>query len=234
MKVAIVEKAELGGICLNWGCIPTKALLKSANVFDYMKHASAYGIVAAEPKADFPAIIKRSRDVADGMSKGVTFLMKKNKIEVIQGTGKLKPGKNIEVTDAAGVKTIHTAKHIIIATGARSKELGTMKQDGKKVIGYREAMNLPNQPKKMVVVGAGAIGVEFAYFYNSIGTEVTIVEFMSRVVPVEDEEISKELARNFKKQGIKIMTEASVEAVDTSGEGCKVKGKNTKGEETVL
>jgi len=233
MKVAIVEKAELGGICLNWGCIPTKALLKSANVFDYMKHASAYGIISAEPQADFPVMIKRSRDVADAMSKGVTFLMKKNKIEVIQGIGILKPGKNIEVTDAAGIKTLHTAKHIIIATGARSKELGTMKQDGKKVIGYRDAMNLPNQPKKMVVVGAGAIGVEFAYFYNSIGTDVTIVEFMSRVVPVEDEEISKELARNFKKQGIKIMTEASVEAVDTSGDGCKVKIKTSKGEEII-
>ncbi len=233
LKTAIVEKAELGGVCLNWGCIPTKALLKSANVYDYMKHATSYGIMAVEPQADFPAMISRSRGVADAMSKGVTFLMKKNKIDVIQGTGKLKPGKNIEVTDASGTKTVHTAKHIIIATGARSKELPTMKQDGKKIIGYREAMTLSNLPKKMVVVGAGAIGVEFAYFYNSIGTDVTVVEFMPRIVPVEDEEISKELARNFKKQGIKIMTDSAVQSVDTSGSGCKVKIKTAKGEEII-
>ncbi|MFI5170925.1 MAG: dihydrolipoyl dehydrogenase [Chitinophagales bacterium] len=231
LKTAIIEKAELGGICLNWGCIPTKALLKSANVFEYLKHASDYGIKVGESSADFGSMIKRSRDVAGGMSKGVTFLMKKNKIDVIEGAAKIKPGKNIDVTDASGKKTTYIAKHIIIATGARSKEMPAFKQDGKKIIGYREAMSLPNQPKKMIVVGAGAIGVEFAYFYNSIGTDVTIVEFMNRLTPVEDEEVSKELARNFKKQGIKIMTESSVEAVDTSGDGCKVKIKTAKGEE---
>ena len=233
LKTAIVEKAELGGICLNWGCIPTKALLKSAQVFEYMKHAADYGISLADAKPEFGNIIKRSRNVADGMSKGVQFLMKKNKIEVIQGTGKVKPGKNVEVTDASGKKIIHTAKHIILATGARSKELPALKQDGKKIIGYREAMNLPAQPGSMVIVGAGAIGVEFAYFYNSIGTKITIVEFMNRLVPVEDEEVSKELLRNFKKQGINVMTEASVEAVDTSGNGCKVKVKTKTGEEII-
>lgn len=233
MKTAIVEKAELGGICLNWGCIPTKALLKSAQVFSYMKHAADYGITLADAKPEFGIMIKRSRDVAGGMSKGVQFLMKKNKIEVIEGTGKVKPGKNVEVTDASGNKIIHTAKHIILATGARSKELPALKQDGKKIIGYREAMNLPAQPGSMVIVGAGAIGVEFAYFYNSIGTKVTIVEFMNRLVPVEDEEVSKELLRNYKKQGINVMTEASVEAVDTSGNGCKVKVKTKTGEEII-
>ncbi len=233
MKTAIVEKAELGGICLNWGCIPTKALLKSAQVFSYMKHAADYGITLADAKPEFGNMIKRSRDVAGGMSKGVQFLMKKNKIEVIEGTGKVKPGKNVEVTDASGNKIIHTAKHIILATGARSKELPALKQDGKKIIGYREAMNLPAQPGSMVIVGAGAIGVEFAYFYNSIGTKVTIVEFMNRLVPVEDEEVSKELLRNYKKQGINVMTEASVEAVDTSGNGCKVKVKTKTGEEII-
>lgn len=233
LKTAIVEKAELGGICLNWGCIPTKALLKSAQVFEYMKHAADYGITLADAKPEFGNIIKRSRDVAGGMSKGVQFLMKKNKIDVIEGSAKIKPGKNVEVTDASGNKIIHTAKHIIIATGARSKELPALKQDGKKIIGYREAMNLPAQPGSMVIVGAGAIGVEFAYFYNSLGTKITIVEFMNRLVPVEDEEVSKELLRNFKKQGINVMTEASVEAVDTSGNGCKVKVKTKTGEEII-
>jgi dihydrolipoamide dehydrogenase len=233
LKTAIVEKAELGGICLNWGCIPTKALLKSAQVFEYMKHAADYGITLADAKPEFGQIIKRSRDVAGGMSKGVQFLMKKNKIEVIEGMAKIKSGKNVEVTDASGNKIIHTAKHIIIATGARSKELPALKQDGKKIIGYREAMNLPVQPGSMVIVGAGAIGVEFAYFYNSLGTKITIVEFMNRLVPVEDEDVSKELLRNFKKQGINVMTEASVEAVDTSGSGCKVKVKTKTGEEII-
>ncbi len=233
LKTAIVERAELGGICLNWGCIPTKALLKSAQVFEYMKHAADYGIQINGATADFAGMVKRSRDVAGGMSKGVQFLMKKNKIDIIEGNGIVKPGKTIEVTDNAGGKKIVGANHIIIATGARSKDLPTMKQDGKKIIGYREAMNLPVQPKKLVVVGAGAIGVEFAYFYNSIGTQVTIVEFMDRIVPVEDEEISKELARNFKKQGITIMTSSSVEGVDTTGEGCKVKVKSAKGEEII-
>lgn len=233
LKTAIVERAELGGICLNWGCIPTKALLKSAQVFEYMKHAADYGIQINGATADFAGMVKRSRDVAGGMSKGVQFLMKKNKIDIIEGSGIVKPGKTIEVTDNAGGKKIVAANHIIIATGARSKDLPTMKQDGKKIIGYREAMNLAVQPKKLVVVGAGAIGVEFAYFYNSIGTQVTIVEFMDRIVPVEDEEISKELARNFKKQGIAIMTSSSVEGVDTAGEGCKVKVKSAKGEEII-
>ncbi len=233
MKVAIVERAELGGICLNWGCIPTKALLKSAQVFEYMKHAADYGIAVSEAKADFGAMVKRSRDVAGGMSKGVQFLMKKNKIEVIEGNGVVKPGKSVEVTKADGTKSNISAKHIIIATGARSKDLPTMKQDGKKIIGYREAMTLPLQPKKMVIVGAGAIGVEFAYFYHSIGTEVTIVEFMDRLVPVEDEEVSKELARQFKKNGIHIMTGSAVESVDTSGAGCKVQVKTAKGVETL-
>ncbi len=231
LKTAIVERAELGGICLNWGCIPTKALLKSAQVFEYMKHAADYGITVSDAKVDFAGMVKRSRDVAGGMSKGVQFLMKKNKIDIIEGNGVVKPGKAVEVTDATGAKKMVSAKHIIIATGARSKDLPTMKQDGKKIIGYREAMSLATQPKKLVVVGAGAIGVEFAYFYNSIGTQVTIVEFMDRLVPVEDEEVSKELARNFKKQGITIMTSSAVESVDTAGEGCKVKVKTAKGEE---
>lgn len=233
MKTAIVEKAEIGGICLNWGCIPTKALLKSAQVFEYLKHAGDYGIVAGEPKADFGAVVKRSRDVANGMSKGVQFLMKKNKIEVISGVAKVKPGKKVEVTGTDGKANTIEAKHIIIATGARSRELPNLKQDGKKVIGYREAMNLPSQPKSMVVVGSGAIGVEFAYFYASMGTKVTVVEYLPTIVPVEDEEVSKQLERSFKKIGIEIMTGASVEAVDTSGNGCKVKIKSAKGESTV-
>lgn len=230
MKVAVVEKAELGGICLNWGCIPTKALLKSAQVFEYLKHAKDYGIVVNEGKADFNAVVKRSRDVAAGMSKGVQFLMKKNKVDVISGTGKVKPGKKVEVTGADGKTQIIDAKHIIIATGARSRELPNLKQDGKKVIGYREAMTLPALPKSMVVVGSGAIGVEFAYFYATMGTKVTIVEFMPGIVPVEDEEVSKQLERSFKKLGIDILTEASVEAVDSSGAGCKVKVKTKSGE----
>lgn len=233
MKVAVVEKAELGGICLNWGCIPTKALLKSAQVFEYLKHAGDYGIVAGDAKADFGAVVKRSRDVAGGMSKGVQFLLKKNKIDVIAGVAKVKPGKKVEVTGADGKSQIVDAKHIIIATGARSRELPNLKQDGKKVIGYREAMSLPTQPKSMVVVGSGAIGVEFAYFYAAMGTKVTVVEFLPNIVPVEDEEVSKQLERSFKKIGIDIMTEASVESVDTSGTGCKVKIKSAKGESTV-
>jgi dihydrolipoamide dehydrogenase len=234
MKTAIVEKAELGGVCLNWGCIPTKALLKSAQVFEYLKHAGDYGItVSGETKADFNAVVKRSRDVAGGMSKGVQFLMKKNKIEVIAGIGKVKPGKKVEVTGADGkVQTIE-AKSIIMATGARSRELPNLKQDGKKVIGYREAMTLPSQPKSMVVVGSGAIGVEFAYFYATMGTKVTIVEFLPNIVPVEDEEVSKQLEKSFKKIGIDIMTEASVESVDTSGAGCKVSVKAKDGVKTI-
>ena len=230
-KVAIVEKENLGGICLNWGCIPTKALLKSAQVYDYLKHVDEYGLKAEAIDKDFGAVIKRSRNVADGMSKGVQFLMKKNKIEVIDGFGKLKTGKKIDVTDAEGKVTEYSADHIIIATGARSRELPSLPQDGKKVIGYREAMTLPSQPKKMIVVGSGAIGVEFAHFYNAMGTEVTIVEFLPNLVPLEDIDVSKQFERSFKKSGIKVMTSSSVESVDTSGTGVKAVVKTKKGEE---
>jgi len=225
-KTAIVEKESLGGVCLNWGCIPTKALLKSAQVFDYLNHASDYGLSAGEVDKDFAAVISRSRNVADGMSKGVQFLMKKNKIDVINGFGKLKAGKKVDVEG-----TEYSADHIIIATGARSRELPSLPQDGKKVIGYREAMSLPQQPKKLIVVGSGAIGVEFAYFYNSLGTEVTIVEYLDNIVPLEDEEVSKQLERSFKKAGIKIMTSAEVTSVDTSGDGVVATVKTKKGEE---
>lgn len=225
MKVAIVEKAELGGICLNWGCIPTKALLKSAQVFEYLKHAADYGITVNGGTADFNSVVKRSRGVADAMSKGVQFLMKKNKIDVIAGYAKIKPGKKVEVTDADKKVTLYEAKNIIIATGARSRELPNLKQDGKKIIGYREAMVLPELPKSMVVVGSGAIGVEFAYFFSTMGTKVTIVEFMPSVVPLEDEEVSKQLGRSLSKIGIEVMTNANVESIDTSGAGCKVKVK---------
>ncbi len=233
MKVAIVERESLGGICLNWGCIPTKALLKSATVFDYINHAGDYGIKVGSPEADFKGMVSRSRGVADGMSKGVQFLMKKNKIDVIMGEGKLLAGRKVEVKAADGKATTYEAKHVIVATGARSRTLPNLPQDGKKIIGYREAMTLKDQPKKMVVVGSGAIGAEFAYFYNAIGTDVTIVEFMPRIVPVEDEEVSKELERAYKKQGIKIMTEAEVTSVDTKGSGCKVHVKTKKGEEVL-
>jgi dihydrolipoamide dehydrogenase len=233
LKTAIVEAEELGGICLNWGCIPTKALLKSAQVFEYISHASDYGIAVQGAEADFSGMVKRSRGVADGMSKGVQFLMKKNKIDIIAGWGKIQPGRKIEVADKEGKKTLYAAENIIIATGARARELPSMKIDNKKVIGYRKAMTLEKQPKKMVVVGSGAIGVEFAYFYNSIGTEVTIVEFMDRIVPVEDEEVSKALEKIYKKSGMKIMTSSEVTAVDTTGEGCKVTVKTSKGEETL-
>jgi dihydrolipoamide dehydrogenase len=232
-KVGVVERAELGGICLNWGCIPTKALLKSAQVVHYIQHAADYGIVAGEAKPDFEAIVKRSRAVADQMSKGVQFLFKKNKIDHIQGTGKVKPGKIVEVTDSSGNVTEYSANHIIVATGARSRELPSLKQDGKKILGYREAMTLPALPKTMVVVGSGAIGSEFAFFYHSMGTKVTLIEVLPNVVPLEDEEISKTLERSFKKAGMKIMTGATVEAVDTTGEGCKATVKTRKGEETV-
>jgi dihydrolipoamide dehydrogenase len=234
LKTAIVEKENLGGICLNWGCIPTKALLKSANVFEYIKHADEYGIKIGEANADFNAIIKRSRGVADGMSKGIQFLMKKNKIEVLEGTAKVKTGKKIVVTGKDGKTTEYSANHIIIATGARSRQLPNLPQDGKKVIGYREAMTLPSKPKSLVVVGSGAIGVEFAYFYNAMGTKVTIVEFMPNIVPLEDEEVSKQLERSLKKQGIDILLESSVESVDTKGNGCKVNVKGKDGKVSVL
>lgn len=231
LKAAIVERAELGGICLNWGCIPTKALLKSAQVYEYLLHAQDYGLKASGIDKDFSSVIKRSRGVADKMSKGVQFLMKKNKIEVIAGSGKVKPGKKIEVTSADGtVKTLE-ARHIILATGARSRELPSLKQDGKKIIGYREAMVLPQQPASMIVVGSGAIGSEFAYFYNAMGTKVTLIEFMPNIVPIEDEEISKALEKSFTKQGIKVMTSSEVTAADTSGANCKVTVKTPKGEE---
>lgn len=230
-KVAVVEKESLGGICLNWGCIPTKALLKSAQVFDYLKHASDYGLTVKEFDKDFSAVVKRSRDVADGMSKGVQFLMKKNKIEVISGFGKIKPGKKVAVTSADGKVTEYSADHIIIATGARSRELPNIPQDGVKVIEYRKAMILPSQPQKMIVVGSGAIGVEFAHFYNTMGTDVTIVEFMPNIVPVEDEDISKQMERSMKKAGVKIMTSSSVERIDTTGKGVKAFVKTAKGEE---
>ncbi len=230
-KVAIIEKESLGGICLNWGCIPTKALLKSANVYEYAKHASVYGINVENPGHDFDAVIKRSRGVADKMSKGVQFLMKKNKIDVIMGFGKLIAPTKIEVTAGDGTKQIVEAKNIVIATGGRARELPSMPIDGKKIIGYREAMVLPSpQPKSMIICGSGAIGSEFAYFYNAMGTKVTIVEFMPRVVPVEDEDISKELEKQFKKQGIDIMTNSEVLSVDTSGQGVKAKVKTPNGE----
>ena len=231
LKTAVIEKESIGGICLNWGCIPTKALLKSANVFEYINHAADYGISVKEGKADFDAIVKRSRGVADKMSGGVQFLMKKNKIDVLMGTGKVKVGKKVDVTDDKGKTTEYSAKNIVLATGARSRHLPNLPQDGKNIIGYRDAMVLPKMPKKMVVVGSGAIGVEFAYFYQTMGCEVTVVEYMPNIVPVEDEEVSKQLERSFKKQGIKIMTNSSVESVDTAGKGCKVKVKTKKGEE---
>ncbi len=233
-KVAVVEKAELGGICLNWGCIPTKALLKSAQIFQYTKHAADYGIVlSGEIKADFDAIVKRSRGVADGMSKGVQFLMKKNKIEVINGFAKVMPGKKVEVTAADGSVAVYEAQHIILATGARSRELPHLKIDGKKIIGYRQAMTLPVLPESMVVIGSGAIGSEFAHFYNTLGTKVTLVEMMPAIVPIEDEEISKQLERSFKKNGMKVLTSSTVEEVDISGDLCKVKVKTPKGEEII-
>jgi dihydrolipoamide dehydrogenase len=232
-KVAIIEKESLGGICLNWGCIPTKALLKSAQVNEYLKHSTDYGINATG-SADFGAVIKRSRGVADKMSKGVQFLMKKNKIDVIMGYGKIKAKGQVEVTATDGSKQLVEAKYIVIATGGRSRELPNLKQDGKKVIGYREAMILAEQPKSMIIVGSGAIGVEFAYVYNSMGTKVTIVEFLPRVVPVEDEDISKELEKQYKKQGIDIMTNASVESVDTAGAGVKALVKKQDGSTITL
>lgn len=233
LKCAVVERESLGGICLNWGCIPTKALLKSAQVFEYIKHASDYGITVSEASADFGAVIKRSRGVADSMSKGVQFLMKKNKIDVIMGNGKVKPGKKVEVTAADGAVTVYDAKNIMIATGARARALPNIPIDGVKVIDYRKAMSLENQPKSLVVIGSGAIGVEFAYVYAAMGTKVTIVEFMPNIVPVEDEDVSKELAKQYKKLGIDIHTNSSVESVDTAGEGCKVSVKTPSGNITI-
>ena len=231
-KTAVVEKESLGGVCLNWGCIPTKALLKSAQVFNYLKHAEDYGLKVQEYDKDFDAVVNRSRNVAAGMSKGVQFLMKKNKIDVIEGHGKLLAGKKISVTQEDKTEE-YKAQHIIIASGARSRELPNLPQDGQKVIGYRKAMTLEKQPKKLIVVGSGAIGIEFAYFYNAMGTEVTIVEYVDRIVPVEDDEISKQLEKSFKKSGINIMTGAEVTSVDTKGKGVKATVKTAKGEEVL-
>ena len=233
MKVGVVEKAELGGVCLNWGCIPTKALLKSAQVFDYIKHAKDYGINVDNASADFPGMVKRSRDVAGGMSKGIQFLFKKNKIDHIAGFGTLKKGKKVDVKDDSGKTTEYTANHIILATGGRARELPNLPIDGKKIIEYRKAMTLEKQPASMVVVGSGAIGMEFAYMYSTIGTEVTVVEYMDRILPVEDEEVSKGLERIYKKAGMKFMTSSEVTKVDTKGNGCKVTVKTPKGEETL-
>ncbi|MBI1316085.1 dihydrolipoyl dehydrogenase [bacterium] len=233
LKTAVVERESLGGICLNWGCIPTKALLKSANVFEYLKHASDYGLSAGAVDKDFAAVVKRSRDVAGGMSKGVEFLMKKNKIDVLMGEGALLPGKKISVKTADGKTVEYSANSIIVATGARSRKLANLPQDGKKIIGYREAMTLPEQPKRMVVVGSGAIGVEFAYFYAAMGTEVTVVEYLPQLVPVEDEDVSKQLERSFKKMGVNVMTSSEVLKVDTSGKSNVVTIKTKKGEEKI-
>ena len=232
MKVAVVERDELGGICLNWGCIPTKALLKSAQVLNYLNHAKDYGIeLEGSAKPDFEQVVKRSRGVAEGMSKGIQFLFKKNKIETLEGFGKLIDNKTVEVTSKDDKKTKYNADHIILATGARTRELPNLKIDKKKVIGYRKAMTLEKLPGSMVVVGSGAIGSEFAYFYNAMGTKVTLVEFLPAIVPLEDEEVSKQLERSFKKSGIKVMTSSTVESVDTSGDKCKVKIKTETGEE---
>ena len=227
-KTAVIEKENLGGVCLNWGCIPTKALLKSAQVFDYLKHAEDYGLSLDNPDKDFTKVVARSRGIADGMSKGVQFLMKKNKIDVIDGYGKLKPGKKVDVDG-----TEYSADHIIVATGAKSRQLPNLPQDGEKVIGYREAMTLKKQPKSMIVVGSGAIGVEFAHFYNAMGTDVTIVEYLPNLVPLEDEDVSKQFGRSFKKAGIKVMTNASVESVDITGKKIKATVKTKKGEEVL-
>ncbi|MBR0073594.1 MAG: dihydrolipoyl dehydrogenase [Bacteroidales bacterium] len=233
MKTAVVERENLGGICLNWGCIPTKALLKSAQVYNYINHAAAYGVDAQPAEADLTAMVARSRGVAETMSKGVQFLLKKNNVEVLTGTGKVLPGKKVEVTNAEGVATVYEANHIIIATGARSRNLPNLPQDGKKIIGYREAMTLPEKPKTMVVVGSGAIGSEFAFFYQSIGVQVTLVEFMPNVVPNEDEDVSAQISRSFRKMGMKVMTSASVEKVDIDGDICHVTIQSKKGTEVV-
>ncbi|WP_026998789.1 dihydrolipoyl dehydrogenase [Eisenibacter elegans] len=231
LKVAVVEKESLGGVCLNWGCIPTKALLKSAQVFEYIQHADSYGIQVGNAKVNFDGMVKRSREVAGGMSKGIQFLFKKNKIDTLEGFGKLMPNKQVEVTDDKGKKTVYSADHIILATGGRARELPNLPIDNQKIIGYRKAMVLEQQPKSMVVVGSGAIGVEFAYFYHTIGTQVTIVEYLPNIVPNEDEEVSKQLERTYKKMGMNILTNAEVTAVDTKGKGCKVSVKTKKGEE---
>ncbi|MAD59086.1 MAG: dihydrolipoyl dehydrogenase [Flammeovirgaceae bacterium] len=233
MKVAVVEKESLGGICLNWGCIPTKALLKSAQVFDYVNHSESYGIKIKDSSIDFDSIINRSRGVADGMSKGVNFLMKKNKIDILKGFGKIISKNEVEVTANDKKKNIHKTENIIVATGGRPRELQNVKIDGKKIIEYRKAMTLENQPKKMVVIGSGAIGSEFAYFYNSIGTDVTLVEYLPNILPLEDIDVSKQLEKSFKKAGVNIMTNTEVLSVDTKGKGCKVNFKSGDKEDVI-
>ena len=233
MTVAVVERAELGGICLNWGCIPTKSLLKSAQVLEYARHAAEYGVRVEGAEADFEAIVARSRGVAEKMSKGIQYLFKKNNVTVIEGTGRLTADRKVEVTNAAGERTVVEARHVVLATGARSRELPNLPQDGRRVIGYRQALTLEHRPESMVVVGSGAIGSELAYFYNAMGTRVLLVEFMPNVLPVEDEEVSRQVARSFKKAGIEVMVKSSVESVDTSGELLKVHIKNKKGETEV-
>ncbi|HAJ98730.1 MAG TPA: dihydrolipoyl dehydrogenase [Bacteroidales bacterium] len=234
MKTAVVEKAELGGVCLNWGCIPTKALLKSAQVFDYINHAEEYGIsISGTTQPNLSAMVKRSRGVAEGMSKGIQFLLKKNKVDVITGFGKAMPGKTVEVSGSDGAKVLYGANHIIIATGARSRVLDQLPIDGKKIIGYRNAMVLEQLPESLVVVGSGAIGTEFAYFYNTIGSQVTLIEYLPNIVPLEDEEVSKQLERSFKKAGMKVMVSSEVLSVDTTGSKCKVVVRTKKGEETI-
>ncbi len=234
LKTAVVERSELGGICLNWGCIPTKSLLKSAQVYEYLKHAEDYGLsIDGQAGFDFSKVVNRSRNVAEGMSKGIQFLFKKNKIEIVKGTAKLKNASTVIVSDAEGKTSEVTSKHIILATGARSRELPNLKQDGKKIIGYRQALTLPTLPKSMVVVGSGAIGSEFAYFYQTMGTQVTLVEFLPNIVPIEDEDVSKQLERSFKKIGMKVLTSSSVEKVEVVGDSCKVTIKTPAGEEKV-
>ncbi|RHV95261.1 dihydrolipoyl dehydrogenase [Culturomica massiliensis] len=230
MNVAVIEKAEIGGICLNWGCIPTKSLLKSAQVLDYARHAEDYGVKIENTQPDFDAIIARSRGVAEKMSKGIQYLFKKNNITVIEGQGKLTADKKVEVTANDGAKQIYEAKHIILATGARSRQLPAIPQDGKRIIGYRQALTLDHLPASMLVVGSGAIGSELAWFYNAMGTKVTLVEFMPNVLPIEDEEVSKQIGRSFKKAGIEVMVKSSVESVDNSGELLKVNIRNKKGD----
>ena len=233
LKVGVIERESLGGICLNWGCIPTKALLKSAQVFEYFHHAADYGLTAEGVGFDFTKVVQRSRGVADGMSKGINFLFKKNKIETVMGTGKLVGPSQVEVTKADGTKETVQAKSIILATGTRARQLPNLPIDDVKIIGYRKAMTLEQMPKRLVVVGSWAIGVEFAYFYRTMGAEVTIVEFLPRIVPIEDEEISRQMEKSYKKIGINILTNAEVTKVDTSGPGCLVTVKTAKGEEQI-
>ncbi len=230
MQVAVVERAELGGICLNWGCIPTKSLLKSAQVFAYTQHAADYGVKVESAEPDFNAIVARSRGVADKMSKGIQYLFKKNNITVISGHGKLTAGKQVEITTEAGEKSVYEAKHIILATGARSRQLPAIPQDGKRIIGYRQALTLNHKPTSMLVVGSGAIGSELAWFYNAMGTKVTLVEFMPTILPVEDEEVSKQVGRAFKKAGIEVLVKSTVESIDTAGELLKVNIRNKRDE----